>query len=460
MENIRKEHILADDNIGRLHWKLAVPAMVGMFVMAMYNIVDTIFVGRAVGTNAIAALTVAFPMQMIVMGFGIMNGIGSAALISISIGEGNREKANRIFHNSLLMVLFLGLLFTIVLQIFLDDVIVLFGASVEVLPFTRQYLRIIMLGATFQIAAMTGNNIIRSEGQAKIAMISMISGAVLNIILDAVFILIFKMGVQGVAIGTVIAQLTQTVYQYIYFKSRKSSLIYKFCLKEFNIGIVRDIFRIGVPSFLRNIAGSLMMIIFNNVLRKYGGAIALASAGVIFKFLNFTFMPVIGIAQGMQPIVGFNFGAQRPDKVVQAWKLAALRASTISVLSFIFVMLFPRLIISIFTTDEELLKLASHAIRIMFTGSIVIGFQITGATFFQAVNKPLPALVLSISRQMLFLIPLLLILPGFMGLNGAWVAHPISDILSAFITAAFLWKEIIRMKTRAIEKAEPLINQS
>lgn len=452
MEDIKKKHILADENIGRLHWKLAIPAMVGMFVMAMYNIVDTIFVGRFVGTNAIAALTVAFPMQMIVMGFGIMNGIGSAALISISLGESKPEKANKIFHNSLLMVLFLGLFFTITIQFFLDKVIMLFGASPEVLPLSRQYLRIIMLGATFQIAAMTGNNIIRSEGQAKIAMISMVSGAILNIILDAIFILIFKMGVAGVAIGTVIAQIFQTVYQYIYFISPKSSLLYKFCFKEFNLKIVSGIVKIGVASFVRNIAGSLMMIIFNNVLRNYGGALALAAAGVMFRFLNFTFMPVVGIAQGMQPIVGYNFGAKRTEKVIQAWKLSSIRASVISISAFIFVMLFPRLIISVFTTDQELIELAAHGIRIMFAGCFVIGFQVVGATFFQAINKPLPSFILSISRQILILIPLLLILPGIMGLNGAWLAHPIADYLSALITIAFLWKQIKSMQTQTLIK--------
>ena len=446
MAEIEKKHILADENIGRLHWKLAIPAMVGMFVMAMYNLVDTIFVGRFVGTNAIAALTVAFPMQMIVMGFGIMNGIGSSALISISLGEKKPEKANRIFHNSLLMALFLGLFFTIILQIFLDKVIILFGASPEVLPLSRQYLRIIMLGATFQIAAMTGNNIIRSEGQAKIAMISMVSGAVLNIILDAVFILIFKMGVQGVAIGTVVAQIFQTVYQYIYFKSPRSSLLYKFCFREFNFEIVRNIVKIGVASFLRNIAGSLMMIIFNNVLRLYGGALALASAGVMFRFLHFTFMPVVGVAQGMQPIVGFNYGAKRTEKVIEAWKLSSIRATFISLTAFAIVMLFPRLIISIFTTDVELIEMAAHGIRIMFAGTFVIGFQVVGATFFQAINKPLPSFILSVSRQLLILIPLLLILPKYMGINGAWMAHPISDYFSVIITILFLWKQITAMK--------------
>lgn len=451
METMKnKKHVLADDNIGSLHWKLAIPAMVGMFVMALYNIVDTIFVGRFVGTNAIAALTVAFPMQMIVMGFGIMNGIGSAALISINLGKGDPENANRIFHNSLLLVIIMGFAFTIGIQYFLDDLSKLFGASSEVLPLTRDYLRIVMLGATFQIASMSGNNIIRSEGEARIAMFSMASGAILNIILDAVFIIIFKLGVKGVAIATVTAQVYQTIYQYFYFKSSRSMLEYKLCFKQFRLFIVRNILQIGVASFMRNIAGSLMMIIFNNVLRRFGGALALAAAGVIFRFIHFTFMPVIGISQGMQPIVGFNFGAKRLGKVIEAWKLASIRASVISVIAFIVVMLFPRQVVSIFTTDQDLIELASHAIRIVFAGSIVIGFQITGSTFFQAVNKPLPSFVLSVSRQLLILIPLLLILPEFMGLQGAWIAHPISDLSSAVITFLFLWKEIKNIKCQII----------
>jgi len=455
MKNNSNSHILAGDNIGKLLWKLSLPAMVGMFVMAMYNIVDTIFVGRVVGTNAIAALTVSFPVQMIVWGFGIMNGIGSAALISISLGEGKPEKANRIFHNALLLVLFLGVFFTILIQIFLDDIIVLFGASPEILPLSRQYLGIVTLGATFQIASMTGNNIIRSEGQAKIAMLSMVSGAVLNIILDAVFIFIFKMGIRGVAIATLSAQIFQTIFQFIYFKSKKSALLYKFCFREFNLPIAINIFRIGLASFLRNAAGSLMMIVFNNALRIHGGALALAAAGVIFRTINFTLMPIIGVAQGMQPIVGFNFGAGKIDKVISVWRKASVRASVMSLVSFIFIMLFPRQIISIFSKDEALLQMAEKAIRIMFAGGLVIGFQITGGTFFQAINKAKPALILSTIRQILFLIPLLLILPHYWGLFGAWVSHPISDIVSTFITVAFLWVEIKILKASYIPaKAE------
>ncbi|MCF7919346.1 MAG: MATE family efflux transporter [Candidatus Cloacimonetes bacterium] len=442
MNKMTNNHVLANDNIGKLLWKLSLPAMVGMFVMALYNIVDTIFVGHMVGTNAIAALTVSFPVQMIVMGFGIMNGVGSASLISISLGEGNSEKANHIFHNALLLILFLGFFFTVTIQIFLDKILVLFGAGPDILPISRLYLGIVTWGATFQIAAMTGNNIIRSEGQAKFAMISMTSGAVLNIILDAVFIFIFKMGVRGVAIATLSAQIFQTLFQFTYFNSKKSALNYKISLRELKLPIISNIFRIGVSSFLRNAAGSLMMIIFNNVLRIQGGTLALAAAGVIFRVLHFTFMPIIGIAQGMQPIVGFNFGARRLEKVVSVWKKAAFRATVISVVAFILVMLFPRQIISIFSTDEELLLMAGKAIRIMFAGSIVIGFQVTGATFFQAINKAKPALILSISRQILFLIPLLLLLPRFWGLNGAWIAHPISDAVSAIITGVFLWREI------------------
>jgi putative MATE family efflux protein len=393
-------------------------------------------------------------MQMIVMGFGIMNGIGSAALISINLGRGDTAQANRIFHNSMLLAVFLGLFFTIVIQLFLDDLSLLFGASTEVLPLTRQYLRIIMLGATFQIGAMTGNNIIRSEGQAKIAMFSMVSGALLNIVLDAIFIIVFKLGVQGVAIATVTAQIYQTLYQYTYFKSARSSMQYKFKLRELNLPLIWGILRIGVASFMRNIAGSLMMIIFNNILRKYGGALALASGGVIFRFLHFSFMPVVGVSQGMQPIVGFNYGAGRPQKVINAWQLASVRATGISVFFFLLVMLFPHFIISIFTTDAELIELAGNAIRIMFAGSLVIGFQITGATFFMAVNKPLPSFILSISRQILILIPLLLILPGIMGLTGAWIAHPISDFASAAITTWFLIREIRGLKAWSMKKNE------
>jgi len=429
---MQDKHILADDNIPRLLLKLSLPATVGMIVMALYNVVDTIFVGRGVGMLGIAGISIVFPFQMFVMAIGQMIGIGGASLISRNLGAKNLERAENTLGNVFIIVLILGIAIIIPGYIFINSLLKIFGASAAILPYSRQYMEIILGGTLFFIFLISSNNIIRSEGKAKIAMGTMLVSAIINMILDPIFIFGLKMGIRGAALATVIAQLISVIYVIYFFLSGKSVL--RFQKIKFNFSIQKEIFAVGFASFSRQVAASFLIIILNNSLSYYGSDISIAVFGIISRILRFIIMPIFGIAQGLQPIVGYNYGARQYRKVVKAIKLAFIYGIAISTFGFIVLIIFPQPIIGIFTANSELIKEAIPALRLIILAFPVVGFQVVGATIFQALGKALPSLILSISRQILFLIPLVLILPHFLKLNGIWLSFPLSDLLATFVT--------------------------
>jgi len=442
-----KSHVLADDNIRKLLIKLSVPAMTGMLVMALYNIVDTIFVGRGVGTLGIAGLSIVFPVQMIVLAIGQMFGIGSASVISRSLGEGDIAKANRVLATIFVFTLIIAAIITCLALVFIDPLLRLFGATEAIFPYAKSYMSIIIFGSVLFITAMTSNNIIRSEGQAKTAMLSMILGAGLNIIFDPIFIFVFKMGVAGAAAASVLAQFIAVIYVLVFFQSGKSTLHFRwrsFCL---DFAIFWEVVKIGFSSFTRHIAGSLVFIIVNNTLAVYGGDLAIAAYGIIVRFLRLIFMPIFGIAQGLQPIVGYNYGAKKPAKILKALKIGLIYSSIVSTAGLLLIQLFPHFFITIFSADEELIMIGSKALRMMTLAIPIVGFQIIGATMFQALGKALPALFLSMSREILLLIPLVILLPNFWGVTGVWAASPISDVASALLSFILLYKLVNKLKT-------------
>jgi len=449
---MKNEHILADNNIKKLLIKLSTPAAAGMMVMALYNVVDTIFVGRGVGPLAIAGLSIVFPVQMIVLAIGQMIGIGSASVISRSLGAGDTEKANNVLGSAVTFTFIISLIITISGLIFIDPLLKLFGVTSIIYPYAFDYMKIILLGTLFFAFAMATNNIIRSEGQAKVAMKSMMIGAGLNILFDPIFIFVFDMGVMGAAYASVISQIIAVIYVIFFLQSGKSTLHLKFCCLGFDFKIVREFVAIGFSAFARHVAGSLIFIVVNNTLKVYNGDMAIAAYGIIIRLLRFLFMPMFGIAQGLQPIVGYNYGAGRIDKVQEANKIAITTASIIAFSGFAITQLFSRAMVGIFTDDVELIELGSNALRLMVLAVPLIGFQMVGTVIFQALGKSLPALVLSMSREIIILIPLVLILPGFWGINGVWLASPISDILS-FIFTAILFYRLVKELNKQIEKA-------
>ncbi|MBT3168842.1 MAG: MATE family efflux transporter [Candidatus Cloacimonetes bacterium] len=428
---MKKNHILADERIDKLLLKLSLPAMLGMLTMALYNIVDTIFIGRGVGTLGIAGLAICFPMQMMVLGIGTTLGIGSASIISRAFGAKKFMKADATFANAMFSVIVLSIFITITSLIFINPIIKLFGASPEILPYAKEYLEIIVIGTTFFVFAITSNNIIRSEGHAKTAMGSMVISAILNIIFDPIFIFVFKMGIRGAAIATVLAQLITVIYHIYFYKSGKSIL--KMQKLQFNPNVQKEIFTIGMASFARQIATSILMIIFNNILVVFGG-IYVAVYAIINRILRFVYMPIFGIAQGMQPIVGYNYGAERNNLAKKTIKHAILYSSIVALLGFGFLYFFARQLFTIFTTDVEVIEKGVQATRMIILILPLAGFQIMGSTVFQSLGKPLPALFLTLTRQIIILIPLVMILPKFLGINGVWVSIPISEFLSALLT--------------------------
>jgi len=428
-------HILADERVGRLLVSLSTPAMIGMFVTALYNVVDTIFVGRGVGTLAIAGIAIVFPIQMVVMAIAQMLGIGGAAMISIALGAGDYPKAEKTFGNVLMLVVGFGIIMATLGNIFIDDLLRLFGASDTILPYSKDYACIILYGTVFFSFAMTSNSIVRSEGRATVAMTSMLVSAILNIILDPIFIFGFGWGIKGAAWATVISQFTAVIYLLIYFSAGKSSLKIKPKDLLLETKIVTEILAIGSASFLRQISTSIMVIFMNHTLRIYGGDLAIAIFGIMHRILMFISMPIFGIAQGLQPITGFNYGAKRYAKAKRVLHLSIQATTIIGITGAVIIVLFPRILLSVFTTDQNLIEIGSRALRIFIIALPFTGFQVVGTTLFQAIGKARQALELTVGRQVV-LIALVFLLSHWFQLDGIWVAFPLADFLFFFVVLA------------------------
>lgn len=431
---------LGKEPINKLLVNLALPAMTGAFVMALYNVVDTLFVARAVGTIGVAAISIAFPVQMIIMAVAGAIGIGGASIISRMLGANNLDKANQVFGNVISLVLIVSIIGVLLGLNLLTPVLYLFGSSDTILPFAHDYLGIILYGTIFFAFAFSVNNIVRSEGNAKIAMMTMLISAVLNIILTPIFIFSFGLGIKGSALATVLAQGITAFYMVIYFATGKSSLSFKTSYLRPNLPIIKEILSIGSSAFVQMASGSIMFVIVNHLLILFGGDLAVGVFGIIHKVLMFSFMPIMGIVQGLQPLVGYNYGANLHKRVSESILLAFKASIVIAAVGFIFIMVFPQQIMLIFTNDIAAIEMGKTALRIIYALSITIGIQmVTGGTF-QALGKARAAFVLSLSRQTLFLIPLLLTLPFMFGLTGIWMAFPLADLLSLILALWFIKK--------------------
>jgi len=439
---------LEHEKISRLLLRLSLPATVAMIVNALYNIVDSIFIGRGVGYLAIGGLTVAFPMQMAIMALAQMIGIGAASAFSRNLGAKNREKANLVAGNSYLMVVVLGILICTSGLLFITPILRLFGATDLLMPYARDYLQVILLGSLYFPFVMSANNLIRAEGNARVAMFAMLLGTIANIGLDYLFIFPLQMGIRGAALATIISQFLSLIYVLFYLRGEHTSIKVKLHHLKPNWLIQKEILKVGSSSFGRQVAGSAMAIVLNNSLAFYGGELALAVFGIVHRVIMFLFMPMFGIVQGMQPIAGYNYGAGRMDRVKEVVKISIIGTTIFATASTIFGELFPGTIIRLFNDDPELIKNGTLALRIVIAMIPVVGVQIIGAALFQSVGKALPAMVLTLSRQILFLIPLVLILPriGNLGLLGIWISFPIADLLSTVFTSLWMRKEMKQME--------------
>jgi len=438
---------LGEEKISKLLVNLSLPATIGMMVNALYNLVDTIFVGRGVGALAIGGLTIAFPIQMIIMAFAQMIGIGAASAISRSLGAKDIEKADYVAGNSFLLIVILSSIIAAIGLTFTEPMLRLFGATDTILPYAKDYITIILWGSIFFSFAMSSNNLIRAEGNAKVAMATMLIGAILNIILDPIFIFVFKMGVKGAALATVISKFVSFLYVLTYLYSGKSSLKVKLHHLKPKMRIMTEILTVGFASFARHATGSVVAIVVNNSLRIFGGDMALIIVGIVHRVTMFVFMPLFGVVQGMQPIVGFNYGAKKLDRVKETLKLSLITTTVIATFGWLLVQLFPFAIISVFTREPEIIEKGSTIMRIVISVIPLIGIQIVAAALFQSLGKAVPSLILALLRQVLLFIPLVIILPRVLGLGllGIWIAYPAADILSVVFTVLFLRSELKKM---------------
>jgi putative MATE family efflux protein len=440
--------MLATQGIGKLLVRLSVPATVAMLVMALYNVVDTIFVGRGVGTEAIGGLTIAFPFQMIVMAFAGMIGFGTASVVSRNLGSGNRNRACTAAGNAFAVSVGFGLLATTFGYILLNPILRLFGATPVLIGYAREYLSVVLAGSVFITFAMATNNIVRAEGRAAVAMLTMILGAVANMILDPIFIFGLNLGIRGAALATVIAQFLSFCFLIFFYLSGRSSLKIRLVHLKPVGGVLREIFTLGVPAFIRQGGMGLVLILVNNLLGRYGGDIYISVFGVIFRILHFVLMPLMGVVQGFQPITGYNYGAGKIERVKHGVRLALLVSSALAALGFLVLSLLPGPILRLFSTDLNLLRAGTPVLRLVVLIVPFIGIQMIGASYFQAVGKARPAFFLGLSRQFIFLIPLMLVLPLAFGFWGVFAAFPAADFLSTLVTGLWLWKDVRNLGTR------------
>lgn len=440
---------LRSEKVSRLLWKFSLPAVVAMVFNSLYNIIDRIFVGRGVGAIAIAATTVAFPMMLILMAVSVLIGVGATSLISIRLGEKKPQEAEKIIGNAMLLLILFPICLSVIYFLFCDPILTFFGASAEVLPYARDFTHIVMMGSALGSISMGMVNFIRAEGNPKVAMYSQVMGTVLNIILNYLFVMRLGFGIKGSALATVCGQTFSTILVLSYFLGGFSLL--KIKLRNFKLQrkLVFSIMAIGFAPFAMQLANSLQNTILNKTLMTYGGDLALSAMGIIGSLSTLMFMPILGISQGAQPIIGFNYGATQYPRVREALKLAVIAGTVTACTCTIVMQVWPVQIVSLFSNNNvELTRLTSHAMRIFFLMFPIAGFQIICSQYFQAVGKPIQATILGLSRQLLLLIPLLLILPHFWGIEGVWRTPPIADILAASITAFFITLEMKHMKER------------
>jgi len=427
--------------VGKLLLEFSIPAIIAMIANALYNVVDSIFVGRGVGSLALTAVTIAFPIMIILMAFGMLIGIGATALISLKLGQQKRGEAEEILGTAFALTFIFGIGISMIVLLFLDPILRFLGATPDVFDYAKQFTTVILIGAVFQFISFGLNNIIRAEGNPMISMVTMLFSAGMNTILNPLFIFVFHWGVIGSALATVITQIIVSGYIIYHFTIGHSNLkLYKKNLKV-RFDLLGKIAAIGLSPFLLQMAASVTFFIFNNSLLAYGGEMAVAAIGVINRSAMMLMMPIFGINQGAQPIIGYNYGAKKYDRVKQTLKLAAIAATLICVFGFIVSELFSHQIIGLFNKDKELIEIGTRGMRIFMLMLPIVGIQIVITNYFQAVGKASKAILLSLTRQVLFLIPLVLILPTFFKLDGIWMAGPIADFSSSMLAILLLVKE-------------------
>ncbi len=438
---------LGTENIKKLLLEYSVPAIIGMMASSLYNIIDSIFIGHGVGALAISGLAVAFPLMNLAAAFGTLVGVGGATLVSIKLGQQDHKEASRVLGNVVVLNTIVGILFMLVGLIFIDEILFFFGASHDTIGYTRDFMQIILYGNVITHLYFGLNNVMRSSGYPRKAMITTLLAVFINIILAPIFIFGFEWGIRGAAIATVLAQLVALLWVISHFTKERSTIHFQSGIFKLQKRIVKEIFSIGMAPFILNACACIVVIIINQSLYKHGGDLAIGAYGIINRLVMLIVMVIMGFTQGMQPIAGYNFGAQQYKRVLQVLKLTIIYTFIVATSGFIVGELFPHQLAMLFTGDETLIDLSVNGMRIVMAAFPVIGFQMVISNFFQSIGKASKAIFISTTRQVIFLIPLLLILPPCLGTNGVWISMPISDAISALTAGILLYFELKTFKT-------------
>lgn len=427
--------------VGRLLWEYSLPTVIGMVVMSLYNVIDRIFIGRGVGSDAIAGLTITFPVMNLAAALGVLIGAGASARVSIMLGAKDEKGAHLVLGNSLVLIIVNAIIYLTFFAIFLDEILIAFGASKATLPYARDFVLYILPGMLVMNVMFSFNNIMRASGYPIRAMVTMLIGAGANLILAPIFIFVLDLGIKGAAIATDIAMSISAVFVMIHFFDRRSTLRFRRGIYRLKWRIVLSIIAIGAAPSLVNAASSAINAIINTTLRDYGDN-AIAAAGIFATYTSLLCMVIVGLCQGMQPIIGYNYGAGRTDRATSTLWLTVGVSSAVSMGGCAFGLLCPDLIAKAFTIDTHLIDVTVQALSISLVMFWIVGFQIVATNFFMSIGKAGRSIFLSLTRQVLFLIPLLLILPRHFGLQGVWASFPASDTIATVVTATMIIWEL------------------
>lgn len=437
---------LGTEPVGKLLVQYALPAIIAMTASSLYNMVDSIFIGQGVGPLAISGLAITFPFMNLSAAFGAAVGVGASTFISVRLGQRDYDTARHIFGNTISLNVIVGVIFSIISLLFLDPILLFFGASEQTIPYARDYMVVILLGNVFTHLYFGMNAVLRSAGKPREAMYATMFTVVVNTLLDPLFIYVFDMGIRGAALATIISQILALAWQMSLFAKPTEILHFQRGTYKPDGEIVKSIISVGMSPFSMNVCACVVVIFINNGLLTYGGDLAVGAYGIANRVAFLFVMINMGVNQGMQPIAGYNFGACRYDRLMRVLKLSIIAATVVSVSGFLLSQLMPMQCARLFTTDQTLMNISATGISTMMIAFPLVGCQMVITNFFQSIGKAKISMFLSLSRQMIFLLPLLLLLPLIWGVKGVWWSMPISDTLSAVATIYMMARFMRKLK--------------
>ncbi|MDH6534629.1 MATE family efflux transporter [Parabacteroides sp. 52] len=444
-----KEHsplVLGSEKISSLLSQYAIPAIIAMTASSLYNIADSIFIGHGVGALGISGLALTFPIMNMAAAFGSLVGAGAATLLSLKLGQKDYASANRVLGNVLVLNVILGIAFSVVALLFLDPVLYFFGASEQTLSYARDYMEIILLGNVVTHMYLGLNAVLRSSGYPRMSMYMTLLSVVVNVALNPIFIFVLDWGIKGAAWATVVSQLISLSIQIIHFANPKHLIHFRKGIYLLKADMVKGILAIGMSPFLMNLCSSLVVILINRGLKEHGGDLAIGAYGIVNRVASLFVMIIMGLNQGMQPIAGYNYGARLYQRVMEVTKLTMKWGIGVATLGFLLCQFFPSTIAHVFTTDKELTDIAVKGLRVVFILFPIVGFQVVATNFFLSIGMPKKSIFLSLTRQMIFLIPFLIVLPHFWGTLGVWISIPFADLTAATITWLVLMNQFKKFK--------------